>query len=341
MTAWMTRAGRDGVWLERFLEQEEVGIGFGGGLGHDVVRLERDLIVDAWMKRYPSHSKGKARTSVGQLIRFVRGFDSGDTVVTYDQDQRRYIIGELKGDAEYVSEGDEGGPAWTREVEWSAHVLRDSLSTAAKNSLGSTLTLFELKEAYLTEMLALAAPLNEPLNLTPASASEPDEVDASSEADQTAEALADRAQYLIQDRIVALDWAQMEQLIAGILRAMGYRTRVSDPGPDRGVDVFASPDGLGLEEPRIFVEVKHRPGTPMGAPALRAFIGGRRQGDRCIYLSTGGFTREARYEADRANVPLRLVNLSELTLLLLENYARLDEPTRALIPLTMLYWPVE
>ena len=74
---------------------------------------------------------------------------------------------------------------------------------------------------------------------------------------------------------------------------------------------------------------------------MRSFIGGRRQNDRCIYLSTGGFTREARYEADRANVALRLVNLPELTLLLLENYPGLDERTRALVPLTMLYWPVE
>jgi hypothetical protein len=46
---------------------------------------------------------------------------------------------------------------------------------------------------------------------------------------------------------------------------MGYKTRVSPPGADRGVDIFASPDGLGLEEPRIFVEVKHRLKSAMGA----------------------------------------------------------------------------
>jgi len=54
-------------------------------------------------------------------------------------------------------------------------------------------------------------------------------------------------------------------LVAGVLRAMGYRTTVSAPGADRGVDIFASPDGLGLQEPRIFVEVKHRNETTMGA----------------------------------------------------------------------------
>ena len=61
-------------------------------------------------------------------------------------------------------------------------------------------------------------------------------------------------------RIIRLQWDQVQELCAAaFVRAMGYRTTVSPRGADRGVDVFASPDGLGLEEPRIFVEVKHHP----------------------------------------------------------------------------------
>jgi restriction system protein len=62
----------------------------------------------------------------------------------------------------------------------------------------------------------------------------------------------------LQDRLARLDERQIPEIIAAILRAMGYKTRVSEAGPDRGVDIFASPDGLGLQEARIFVEVKHR-----------------------------------------------------------------------------------
>ena len=76
-----------------------------------------------------------------------------------------------------------------------------------------------------------------------------------------------------------------QEIVAAILRAMGYKTRVAGDGPDRGVDIFASPDGLGLQEPRIFVAVKHRNGQ-MGAPAIRSFLGGREPGDRCLYVST-------------------------------------------------------
>lgn len=79
----------------------------------------------------------------------------------------------------------------------------------------------------------------------------------------------------------------------------------------------------------------------MGAPDIRSFLGGRCQGDRCLYVSTGGFTREARYEAERASIPITLLNLPELRRLLLDHYDRADEETRTLIPLARLYWPIE
>lgn len=111
-------------------------------------------------------------------------------------------------------------------------------------------------------------------------------------------------------------------------------------GPNRGFDIFASPDGLGLQELGIFVEVKHRVAS-MGAPEIRSFLGARQPGDRCLYVSTGGFTREARYEAERSSVPLRLVTMQELRRLLLDHYGNLDGETRALVPLRRLYWPVD
>ncbi len=39
----------------------------------------------------------------------------------------------------------------------------------------------------------------------------------------------------------------------------------------------------------------------MGSKEIRAFLGGRKQGDKCLYVSTGGFSKDAHYEADRAD----------------------------------------
>ncbi len=131
----------------------------------------------------------------------------------------------------------------------------------------------------------------------------------------------------------------MQHLVAGVLRAMGYRTTVAEAGPDRGVDIFASPDGLGLEEPRIFVEVKHR-AAQMGSKEIRSFVGGRRKGDKCLYVSTAGFSKDAHYEADRAEVALQLITLPKLRQLVVDYYEKLDPETRALVPLRRLYWPM-
>ena len=130
----------------------------------------------------------------------------------------------------------------------------------------------------------------------------------------------------------------MERLVAGMLNAMGYCARVMPKGPDGGRDVVASPDALGLESPRIVAEVKHRKGA-MGAPAVRSFIGGLRTGDRGLYVSTGGFTKEARYEADRATVPVRLLNLDDFVRYYVEVYDRADDETRSILPLTRIWWP--
>ena len=102
--------------------------------------------------------------------------------------------------------------------------------------------------------------------------------------------------------------------------------------------MFASPDGLGLGEPRIFIEVKHR-AERVNSQMIRAFIGGRQQADRCLYVSTGGFTTDARYEAERSAVPLTLIAMPELRELLIDYYETLDPVTRSLVPLKKLFLP--
>jgi len=136
-----------------------------------------------------------------------------------------------------------------------------------------------------------------------------------------------------------LNWEQMQDLVAGLLRGMGYKTQVSPKGPDRGRDVIASPDGLGLEDPRIIAEVKHRNGS-MGANQIRSFTGGLRARDKGLYVSTGGFSKEAKYEAERSNIPVTLVDADDLVRLINQYYDHCDSDTKALIPLKRIYWPV-
>jgi len=142
----------------------------------------------------------------------------------------------------------------------------------------------------------------------------------------------------IKDRISRLDPYELQDLVAGVLRAMGYKARVSPPGADRGIDIIASPDGFGFEQPRIVVECKHRK-TAMGSQEIRSFLGGRHKDDKGLYVSTGGFTKEARYEAERANIPVTLMDLDQLVDAVIERYENMDTETRVLLPLVKVYWP--
>ena len=164
-----------------------------------------------------------------------------------------------------------------------------------------------------------------------------DEESSEEKLDLIKEDFIEKAHEFIKDKLVTLDWDEMQELVAGILRGMGYKTQVSSKGADRGKDILASPDGLGLEEPRIKVEVKHRQGQ-MGAKEIRSFIAGL-SGAKGVYVSTGGFSTEAKYEAERATTPTTLVDTDMLVSLIIQHYDNFDIETRTLLPLTKIYWP--
>jgi restriction system protein len=256
-------------------------------------------------------------------------------VVVGDPERRRYVLGTV--DSDYVLVDLNGSRLHARRVRWANEVARDALSTETKNSLGAIQTIFKIRPEGAKDLQTNA----QPLGAAVPERSAPTRMDAEQDQEELTEIGEEtfqRANEFIEDQIDRLSPMQMQELVAGLLRAMGYRTSVAEAGPDRGVDVFASPDGLGLQDPRIFVEVKHRTAAT-GAPQIRSFLGGRRKGDRCLYVSTGGFSRDAMYEADRAEVALNLITLPKLRQLIVDFYDKLDSETRALVPLRRFYWP--
>ena len=332
---WILRAGEGAAYVDEFLQQGLVAIGWPdpGPLDPNTPDAE---IERRFAEAYPAEKEGWRRTSFAMVKRFLREMKVGDAVATYDRNRRVYPLGTVAGEPRWRDQHDL--PRW-REVRWSHEVSRDLLSVAARNSLGAIATFFRLSPEIGTEMWTKAQPLGS-AGSPPPPPPEDQEDDLESEKLVLRE-VESKAQQFVEDRLARLDWKQMQELVAGILRAMKYRTRVAEEGPDRGVDIFASPDGLGLQEPRIFVEVKHRRNEPMGATQIRSFLGGRKPGDRCLYVSTGGFSKDARYEADRSPIPLTLLGLPEIRDLVIEHYAGLDEVTRSLVPLRQIYWPAD
>lgn len=327
---WMVRS--DGGNALSLFEEGVVGIHY--GIPDNLSGKTLEEIRQLYNVHNPGQSKYKAGGAAGMLDRIVNTMQVGDGVVTYDPGTRHYWIGRIASDY-FLEPGDVELPH-RRKVTWDeAMVSRDALTLDARNSLGSTLTVFSVSPEIWQEMLSaqkgakVETPETEP------------EAEVKEELAQEKKSLVEKARERLKDRIVAMDDGEMEELLAAVLRAMGFRTRVSAKGPDRGVDVLASPDGLGLQEPRIKCEVKHRKNSVMGAQEVRSFLGALRAGDRGIYLSTGGFTREARYESERATVPVSLMDLDDLARLIETHYETFDTEGRGLLPLTKVYWPAD
>lgn len=336
---WMVR-GDSGRLFDEFRDQSAVALGW-----HELVDVarpgvSRDEIAGAYAKRRPEYKKGKILSGSSQVWRFANEVKPGDKVVTYSPSLRKYLVGTIRGPLVADPNPVQPGMSLRRATEWIGEVDRDRLSLATRNSLGSTLTIFQIPASAATEICValgsresddgfVSVPVFEPVAHGMALAEE------SREQLQDLEA---RSFELIKDRVTALDWDEMQELIAGLLRAMGYKTRVATPGPDRGADIVASPDGLGFENPRIVVEVKHRGGA-MGSKEVRSFLGGRHKDDRGLYVSTGGFSKDARYEADRAGIPLTLWESDDIVRALVDYYDKIDSETRQLVPLKRFYWP--
>ena len=327
---WMVRS--DGGNALNLFEEGLVGIHY--GIPNDLNGKSLEEIRALYKVHNPDDSKFKVAGAVGMLDRIVNTMQAGDGVVTYDPGTRQYWIGRIFGPY-FCAPGDVELPH-RRKVEWDEiKVSRDDLSLDARNRLGPIAALFSVSPETWEEMLSVQK------GAKPAAETTEQQDEVKVELVQEKKTLIEKARERLKDRIVSLDDGEMEELLAAVLRAMGFRTLVSPKGPDRGVDVLASPDGLGLQEPRIKCEVKHRKNTVIGAPEVRSFLGVLRSGDRGIYLSTGGFTREARYESDRAIVPVSLMDLDDLARLIETHYETFDTDGRGLLPLTKVYWPAD
>lgn len=331
---WMVRAGRNAMYVDEFLSNNLISIGW-NEVG-DLAKVDTlEQVKEVLTTIYPNRKKGWVNICSGQIYRFKKEIVKGELVMTYNSSERIYHIGEVVSEYIYDSNSnDSEDHHHIRRVKWKNKVERDDLSASTKNSLGAISTIFKISLESSKELITKIE------NKRGNTKADVDKDTEEEELDVIKEDIEDKAKEFLKDKIANINWEEMQELMAGILRAMGYKTMISPKGPDRGKDIIASPDGLGLEDPKIIVEVKHRKKTTMGSQEVRSLLGGLRQNDKGIFLSTGGFTKEAKYEAERANNSLTLINLDLLVQLIFQYYDDFDSETKTLIPLKKIYWPI-
>lgn len=132
---------------------------------------------------------------------------------------------------------------------------------------------------------------------------------------------------------------EFQELAAALLRAMGYFTPfVSPRGKDGGVDIMANRDPLGTQSPRIKVQIKHRESTTPVADVRQLMGLLQKDGDVGIFVSTGGFTPDAKSTARGSHVHVELMDLERFIDLWRQFYEKLSDEDKATLPLIPVYF---
>lgn len=143
----------------------------------------------------------------------------------------------------------------------------------------------------------------------------------------------------IEEHLKSISPYDLQELVAALLRAMGYYVSwIAPPGKDGGVDILAHSDPLGTKIPRIKVQVK-RLGTSVPVEGLRAFMALLGEDDVGIFVNTGGFTRDAEELArSQETRKVTLVNVERFFDLWVEHYGKIDERGKRLFPLQPIHF---
>ena len=155
----------------------------------------------------------------------------------------------------------------------------------------------------------------------------------------TVEEAEEKAWEEIKEFLVKMQPYEFQELVADLLRAMDYHVSwVSPPGKDRGIDIIAYTDPLGTSIPRIKVQVKRRD-SPVPVEGLRAFLSVLGTDDVGLFVSSGGFTSDAKDEArTQERRKVTLLDLENLYDLWVEHYEKLSQEARQRFPLKPIYF---
>ncbi|WP_224214686.1 restriction endonuclease [Natrinema longum] len=323
---FMVRAGNDNELVDEFESRSLVAVGWEelGGVA-DVHSYEAMKARFNSTDEYSEHNSRRIAQNAGQVNRFALEMEEGHLVLSYDKTEREYLVGEVTSGYEWKPGDHPPGYPHVRRVEWRDTVSRDEFTTSTKNTLGSTLTVFSVDDCVdeITGVL---------------SGKTPDESEDDEDTVPFVDEVENQADELISDVLANMDPFVFEELVAAVLRAMGYHAKKTRDSQDRGIDVVAHPDSLGFEEPYVKVQVK-RQQSKVGSPDMRAFTGTLGNGERGLFVSTGGYTSEAKDAARNAEQRVTLIDRDEFIDLLIQHYDDLESEYQATVPLKQVYIP--
>ena len=305
-----------------FLKGNMIAIGWQAMGDLSKIDASREAFKVKYEEIYPDAKKGSIATSAGMLYRFCYEAKPGDYVVFPSKFNREVNIGIIEGDYVYKPQTEFGN---TRTVKWLKHLPRTVFSQGALYEIGSAMTFFSVKN-YADEFMGVLD--KKAKNIT----SEEEDESIGATADDIIESTRD---FILKELSRQLKGYALEDFVADLLRAMGYRTIVSPHGGDSGIDITAYKDEL---PPRILVQVKSQDGDIKEA-TIQSLKGAMREGDYGLFVTLSNYTQNARRYLNSTPI-IRGINGTELVDLILKYYEELSDKYQKMIPLKRVYIPM-
>jgi restriction system protein len=335
---FMVRGGANGEYEEYALEHGIALIGF-----QEVPALDAATDYDGILKlvnqAQPGLKPRAAGNYAGQLWAFAIAMKEGDIVAMPRKLTSQVALGRVAGPYQFLKIDDK--KRHTRAVKWiRPDVPRSVFEQDLLNSFGAFMTVCAIKRNDAERRVA-AVLEGKPDPGMPAASNE-----AATNPPEAGPVVTDLAQ-AAHDRIVAhilehFKEHAMAKLVDAVLQADGWVTKVSPPGPDGGVDILAGRGYLGLDAPRLCVQVKSQ-NSPIDVNVLRALLGTMKTFDagQGLLVGWGGFTKAAAQEAKQGYFAVRLWESRDLVEAIYRTYEQLQAEIQAELPLKKVWVLVE
>lgn len=342
MDVWVIRAGKVG-------EREEwcFANGYAGGGFNNIDDLSacvsRDDIKSVYRKIRPTDSDGRVNTNSAQLWLLRGRVKVGDLVVLpLKGGVKKIAIGRCTNTYTYLAD-EVVSQRHIVKVNWEkTDIPRSAIKQDLLYILGSALSFFNPKKndaAWRIEKILATG-------VDPGSRAASGNIDSRAVVEDDDEIEAEGIDVVEASRDVIRSFVienfkghKLADLTAAILKARGLTCVVSPPGPDKGKDILAGSGPLGLDEPRIVVQCKSEV-SPVGSEVVQKLLGaiggvtGAQQG---LLVAFGGINGPAKQVLNNHEFRVKVWDIDELIVQLLDVFESLNEDITSEIPLQRVW----
>ena len=332
MRLWTIRAGKYGEQEQICLDEGLVTINWNDLPDLKKYKIKEELSAD-YQNLYKEDNNIKSGIKVGQIWRFVNEMKIGDLVALPSKTQPVIHLGKVTG--EYKYEQKEKDVLHWRPVKWLKSIPRVDFDQDILYSFGSLLTVSQVSREQAAErVLAMTEgkKISNKIEIINNKTEETEEIDIEQFAKDQIIRTIDRK---FKGHKIAI-------LVEQILKAQGYTTQTSKPGPDGGIDILAASGNLGFEQPRVCVQVKSTV-AQVDVKTLRELQGVMRKvkSELGLLVSWNGFNSKVLAEAKEEFFFIRLWTANDMIENIFKYYDKFSDEMKADLPLKRFWMLVD